>query len=142
LTIDRVSETVLRTHGINLGGTDFNKDIFEAMFLRYFGSNVTYDKKGLPMPAYLYHDITEWHLQKYEGKNKTFGFLRGVANEPNCSDREAVSRLITLVEDQQIYSILKRIESAKIQLSANGTGRIRGNHKNINIDKPLSRKKI
>jgi len=142
LTIDKLSKTVLGSHGVDLGGTDFDKDIFEDMFLKYFGSNVTYGKKELPMPAHFYHNITEWHLQEHREKNRTFEFLRSIANDSNCSDREAVSRLITLVEDQQVYSILRKIEFVKTQLSANGTRQIRHNHRNIHIDELLSRKRF
>lgn len=136
------SNTVLATNGIDLGGTDLDKDIFKDKFLRYFGSGVSFDKKGLPMPAHVHHDITEWHLLEYDGKRSTYNFLRQIANDPYCSDRDAVQRLVTLVEDQQVYSVLQSIEAAKIRLSSTDNTRIKYDYKNIQIDEPLARREF
>jgi len=142
LNPDKLSKTVLGTNGIDLGGTDLDKDVFENKFLRYFGSDVTFDKKGLPMPAYIHHDITEWHLLEHEGKRNTYNFLRQIASDPYCSDRDAAQRLITLVRDQQVYSVLRSIEAAKIRLSSTNETRINHDYENIQIDEPLTRREF
>ncbi len=139
---DELSNTVLGTNGIDLGGTDLDKDIFEAKFLRYFGSSLTYNKKELPIPAHIHHDITEWHLLEHEGKRSTHSFLRQIASDPYCSDRDAAQRLITLVENQQVYSVLRSIEAAKIRLSSTKETRINHNYKNIQIDELLTRREF
>jgi hypothetical chaperone protein len=137
-----LSDTVLGTNGVDLGGTDLDKDVFEDKFLRYFGSDVTYDKKGLPMPAHVHHDITEWHLLEHEGKRSTYSFLRQIANDPYCSDRDAAQRLVTLVEDQQVYSVLRSVEAAKIRLSSTEKTHIEHDYENIQIDEPISTKEF
>jgi len=142
LTANQLSSMVLGAHGIDLGGTDLDKDIFRSMFLKYFGSNVMYDEKQLRIPAHLHQDVTEWHLQEHMNNVNTLALLRRIANDPNCSDTDAVNRLITLVGDQRIYSILRNIETAKFQLSTKGEGQIQHEYKNIQIDQPLSRKKF
>jgi hypothetical chaperone protein len=138
----RFPNMVLGSHGIDLGGTDLDKDIFEALFIRYFGSDVTYGRKGLPIPVHFFQDIVDWHLQEYVNKIEVSNFLREASNDPQCSDKDAIIRLITLIGDQQMYAILRSIEAAKIQLSSNGESRIINNYKNIHINEPLSRRKF
>jgi hypothetical chaperone protein len=136
------SGAVLATNGIDLGGTDFDKDVFRDRFLKYFGTDVSYDVRGMLMPARIKHEITEWHLLEPRRDRGEYDFLRRVAVDRHCSNTEAVRRLITLVEDQQVYSILRSIEGAKIQLSSDSQGRIQHNYKNIDIDEPLTKEEF
>jgi hypothetical chaperone protein len=130
--------SVLATHGIDLGGTDLDKDVFNALFLEYFGSKVIYGHKQLPMPIHLYGDLTEWHLHETTRTKETINVLKTIALDPFCSDEEAVNRLITLVRDQKMYSILRRIEAAKIGLTTQERTDIRFRHKQLELDSSLT----
>lgn len=142
LSMGDFSNTVLGSNGIRLGGTDLDKDVFRAEFLNYFGSGVTYGPKALPMPNHLYLNITEWHLQEFMHKNHIIDMLNQILTDPICSDREAVCRMIALISDQQVYSVLNAIEVAKIQLTSQREGQIQHIFKNIDIHEPLSREKF
>ncbi|MDX1766040.1 MAG: Hsp70 family protein, partial [Candidatus Saccharimonadales bacterium] len=133
------SETVLSTNGIDLGGTDFDKDVFRGRFLRYFGSEVTYDSIERHMPAHIHANITEWHLIEAARLRDGYKALEKIVVDRHCSDRPAVERLITLIEDQQVFSLLRTIEGAKIQLGTVDPAQISHHHKSIEIDEPLSR---
>lgn len=123
---------VLASHGVDLGGMDLDKDVFENRYLKYFGQDVTWGDKNLAMPIYIYHDIPEWHLIDQLGKNNTLNFLKEIAN--GSTDPGAVKRLITLIEDQQVFATLQSIEQGKIELSTENKGRIKHNYKNIEIE--------
>lgn len=129
---------VISSHGINLGGADFDRDIFKAYYLVYFAANVTWGPKKLPMPAHIHQDILDWHLMQHRQKETLINYLE----QGGASDTEAVQRLVTLVSNQQVFSLLQNIESAKIQVSNRGVSIIKHQFGNINIETKLDRVRL
>ena len=127
---------VLSSYGITLGGNDLDKDIFSGKYLSYFGKDVKWGEKKLPMPSHIFNDIAEWHLIEQLSKYEISSFLRQVSI--NGTDTNAIQRLITLIQDQQVFAVLQSIEQGKIGLSSSPESRIKHDFKNIKIDDPFT----
>lgn len=123
---------VLSSHGIVLGGTNLDKDVFSKKYMSYFGQRALWSEKGLSMPTHIYYKLPEWHLQEIEYRNDTLHFLRQVAN--GSTDPDAIRRLHTLIEDQQVFALLQSVEKGKIGLTPSGKSRIEFEHKDIAIN--------
>lgn len=136
---DKLKSRVLASHGVELGGTDIDKDIFEKFFLPYFGENVTHGEQGLGMPRYIFADLPEWHLASQLDKPNIMEFLGRVAADMHASDKDAIKRLITLIKDQQVFALLQSIESAKIDISSDESSSIDHHYQNIQISRPITR---
>jgi len=137
LTQSSIKSKVLSSYGITLGGNDLDKDVFHKRYLSFFGSDVLWSYKRLPMPAHIFNEIPEWHLIDQLRKSDMFGYLREVAN--NCTDPEAIKRLTTLIEDQQVFAVLQSIERGKIALSSLEKVNIKYGFKNIHINDTITR---
>jgi len=64
------------------------------------------------MPVHIFNEIPEWHLIDQLRKSEMFGFLREVTRD--CTDPEAIKRLTTLIQDQQVFAILQSIEQWQV----------------------------
>jgi hypothetical chaperone protein len=84
------------------------------------------------MPFHIFNDIAEWHLIDQFRKIEMFRFLREVS--VSGTDPDAIDRLITLIQDQQVFSILQNIEKGKIRLSESEKTTIEYLYKNICIE--------
>lgn len=133
-----LAKTVIATNGISLGGTDLDKDIFRSLFPEYFGFNVSYTEQGLTIPRYIELDVTEWHLKEILHQEMVFDFLGRVASDLYCTDPQAIKRLMTLIRYQQMYPLLRNIETAKINLSDHGRSTITHRFNDIDIDVELT----
>ena len=94
------------------------------------------------MPANLHADITEWHLIRHLDKRHIINFLQSIVSQEATSNREAINRLMTLISEQQVYDILKKIELTKIQLSESEIAMIKHRFHNIDINKRITRKEF
>jgi len=135
-----LSEKVIASHGIDLGGTDLDKDIFRECFFSYFGREVTYNPQGLRIPHHIFDDISEWHLMQPERERQIFDTLRMIISDADCSDRNAVLRLMALVKDQGVFAFLQGIELAKIGVNVNGHSQIVYKNGTVDIHYSLTAK--
>jgi len=140
ITQNSLNSQVLSSHGIVLGGNDLDKDVFEKRYLSFFGKNVQWSDKRLPMPAHIFNEVPEWHLIDQLRKRDMFGFLREVT--ANCTDPEAINRLTTLIQDQQVFAVLQTIERGKIALSASDEANIKYEFKDIHLNDSISRREF
>lgn len=132
ITEESLNSKVLSSHGVVLGGNDLDKDVFIKKYSSFFGKNVLWSNKRLSMPSYIYADLPEWHLADQLRKIEVMEFLRQISVDSD--DTEAVKRLITLIQDQQVFAVLQSIEKGKIGLSSSRTSQIVYDYKNVQID--------
>lgn len=92
------------------------------------------------MPAHIFTEISEWHLVDQLRKSDIFGFLREVVRD--CTDPEAIKRLATLIQDQQVFAILQSIEQAKIALASYNSTKVKYDFKDIHINDSVTRKEF
>jgi len=136
---DELNSSVMASHGIKLGGMDLDKDVFKKFFQDYFGSRVTFGKKDLRLPHHIFDNITDWHLLNFRDKDKLLDFLKDVAIQTSSDESDSIKRLITLIAEQQIFALLKSIETAKIKLSDEDKANIVHKFQNIIVDTQISR---
>tara|TARA_R110002110_G_scaffold406084_5_gene625645 strand:+ start:12984 stop:14240 length:1257 start_codon:yes stop_codon:yes gene_type:complete len=106
---------ILGTHGIRVGGTDFDRllSLDQVMPALGLGSLINGGKN--PMPLHYYHDLATWHRINalYSGRALTgLRQIRYGAAEPALLDR-----LIRVIESRAGHSVSMAVETAKIELS-------------------------
>lgn len=108
---------ILATHGVRVGGDDFDADIMWRKLVRYFGYGSEYESWGklLPIPVHIFRTLCRWdriHLLKTISYREELRYFRNGATDP-----EAIDRLISLIDDDIGYFLFQSIEKAKVELS-------------------------
>lgn len=137
---EKMSDKIISSYGISLGGTDLDKDIFRRQLLQYFGSQATFGPNRSNMPYHIFNDLTEWHLSSRLNNSNVLNDLRQIRADKNCSDKDAVERLLNLIQYQQVPSILRSVETAKMALSDKNNTNIEYDSPTFQINEPLSRR--
>ncbi|MAM60507.1 Hsp70 family protein [Maritimibacter sp. UBA3975] len=118
---------ILSSHGIRLGGTDFDQSISltHVMPLLGHGSQLTREMGGglLPMPKALYVDLATWARIPFLYGPDTRRTIRDYAKhavEPNL-----ITRLQTVIEEELGHDIAFAVERGKIAANGRaGEGRV------------------
>jgi hypothetical chaperone protein len=108
-------DDILASHGIRIGGTDFDRLLSLAQVMPALGLGTLINKGKTPMPLHYYHDLATWHRINavYAGRALTdVKQIRFDADEP-----EILDRLIRVIEERSGHSIAMAVERAKIELS-------------------------
>ncbi|MBI2021633.1 Hsp70 family protein [Candidatus Daviesbacteria bacterium] len=135
-----LSSQVLAVHGIDIGGTDLDKHIFKSKVEPLLGRDVKW-ADGLPVPAHLFADITEWHLVNTAEKQEKTRDLNYILRN-RCSDSTRLRRLLMMLETQHIFGVLQAIEKAKIDLSTTEQTRIEYTADGMRINMPITRREF
>lgn len=133
-------EDILASGGIYIGGDSFNSDIMRWKLLKYFGfgSEIkTMSGKILPFPSDLLSQICRWQDVSFIKNRETEILLNSIYYE--STNKEAVTRLQTLIGEDLSYLLFQEIEKAKIGLSSLEQMPIIFNESKINIDETIIR---
>jgi hypothetical chaperone protein len=106
---------ILASHGIRVGGTDFDRLLSLAQVMPALGLGSMINNGKTPMPLHYYHDLATWHRinQVYAGRALTdMKEIRFNADQP-----ELIDRLIRVIENRSGHSIAMAVEAAKIELT-------------------------
>ncbi|MDN5787692.1 Hsp70 family protein [Pseudorhodobacter sp.] len=106
---------ILGSHGIRVGGTDFDRLLSLTQVMPTLGLGSLINKGKTPMPMHYYIDLATWHRINflYAGRALTdLGQIKYDAAEPVLIDR-----LIRVIEKRRGHSIAMAVEAAKIELS-------------------------
>ncbi len=108
---------ILATHGINIGGDNFDEDLMFAKLSGSLGSDSTYSSfnRRLGMPVHLYRDISRWnniHSHDIAGINDDFrDYLY------QASNKVGVGKLKSVFINNLSNKILQKVRAAKHELS-------------------------
>ena len=129
-----LSDDVLGTAGLKVGGDDFDAEIMWDKLVTYFGYGAEYKSfdKWLPIPAHIFRTICSWEKLSFLRRVDMQNSLKTFHHSTN--EKEKVSRLLRLINDNLGFSIIKSVESAKIQLSDSPSSVIIYNNENIQVD--------
>ena len=112
---------ILASHGLRLGGTDFDRQISieHVMPLLGRGSQIrnAFGKETLPAPNRLFNDLATWQMIQFlyaADSRRAARELAKYAVEP-----EKLNRLVEVLEDELGHDLAFAVERGKIQ--ANGT---------------------
>jgi hypothetical chaperone protein len=142
---EKRSTDVLGSFGLYIGGDRFDSDIMRHKLLRYFGSESTYliggmtspNKSTVPMPKQILDRITQWQHIVFLKTKRTRIHLDEIYH--SSSDKPAVQRLRTLIEENLGYSLFSAIESTKRTLSEKNNAQLKYHQSNINIREAITR---
>ncbi len=110
-------EDVLANQGIHIGGTDFDRsmNLQSVMPALGIGSMMQGMSGMIQVPKSYYHDLTTWHTLNSLYHHKIHRELKMIHN--HAVEKQAISRLIKVVEKQQGHRILNAVEQGKCFLS-------------------------
>jgi len=108
---------IIRTGGIHIGGDDFDALIMWHKMVAYFGYGLKYESFGkmLDLPVHIYRSLCEWEQMAFlkEGKLRKSLDSYYLYTQRN----PAIQRLMTFIDLNLGFSLFRKIEKAKIELS-------------------------
>lgn len=137
-TMDR-REEIVATSGIKVGGDDFDAEIMWHKLVDYFGYGAKYESFGkwLNVPVYIFKTICSW---------EKLSLLRSVDMQQSLkkfqfysNEKEKLSHLLTLINKNLGFAIIKRVEKAKIDLGSVTDALISYHEHGIEIEALLER---
>lgn len=110
LASERQSD-VLANAGVHIGGTDFDKylSLAEVMPMFGYGSRL---RSGAEVPSSYYFNLATWHTINSTYTRKVWQELQDVSRD--AQDREAMNRLLRLIDERAGHWLAFCTEQAKI----------------------------
>lgn len=135
--IARLESKSIFTSGFKIGGDDFDAEIMWKKLVDYFGYGAEYESYGkwLPVPAHIFRTICSWEKLSTLRRVDMQTSLKKFQHFSN--QREKIARLITLVNNNLGFELIKNIEKAKISLSDAGNAWIQFDKNDIQINEHL-----
>ena len=110
---------VVGTSGVAIAGDTFDSRIMMNLVAPKLGLGSHYVSLGkeLPVPVWLYSQLSSWHRTFFLKDPKTMTVLREVRNQ--ASEPEKVKALIQIISENLGYALYRAVESTKVELTAN-----------------------
>lgn len=108
-------QDILASHGIRVGGTDFDRLLSLAHVMPALGLGSIINKGKTPMPLHYYHDLASWHRINFLYAGRALNEIRQIKYE--ADQPEFLDRLIRVIEERRGHAIAMAVEEAKIDLS-------------------------
>ena len=109
---------VVGTSGVAIAGDTFDSRIMMNLVAPKLGLGSHYVSLGkeLPVPVWLYSQLSSWHRTFFLKDPKTMTVLREVRNQ--ASEPEKVKALIQIISENLGYALYRAVESTKVELTA------------------------
>ena len=101
------------------------------------GSHYVSLGKELPVPVWVYSQLSSWHRTFLLKDQKTMGVLREVRNQ--ASEPDKIKALIEIISENLGYALYRAVESTKVELTADETAEFVFAHSSANIEDTLER---
>jgi hypothetical chaperone protein len=130
---------VVGTSGVAIAGDTFDSRIMMNLVAPKLGLGSHYVSLGkeLPVPVWLYSQLSSWHRTFLLKDPKTMAVLRGVKNQ--ASEPGKVKALIQIISENLGYALYRAVESTKVELTGNEEARFVFAHYSVNIEDSLER---
>ena len=130
---------VLGTSGVGIAGDTFDSRIMMNLVAPKLGLGSHYVSLGkeLPVPVWLYSQLSSWHRTVFLKDPKTMSVLREVKNQ--ASEPGKVAALIQIISENLGYDLYRAVEGTKVELTANETAGFVFAHASANIKDTLER---
>jgi hypothetical chaperone protein len=118
---DRVHR-VLGTEGVALAGDAFDSRVVNNLISPKLGRGTEYRslEKILPMPEWIYGDLSRWHYLSFLKSNETVEMLRGIRSQ--SLEPEKIGALLHIIEDDLGFYLHQSVQAMKVELSSEMTG--------------------
>ena len=109
---------VVGTSGVGIAGDTFDSRIMMNLVAPKLGLGSHYVSLGkeLPVPVWLYSQLSSWHRTFLLKDPKTMAVLREVKNQ--ASEPDKVTALIQIISENLGYDLYRAVESTKVELTA------------------------
>ena len=108
---------VVGTSGVAIAGDTFDSRIMMNLVAPKLGLGSHYLSLGkeLPVPVWLYSQLSSWHRTFLLKEPKTMAVLRAVRNQ--ASEPDKVAALIQIISENLGYSLYRAVEQTKVELT-------------------------
>lgn len=130
---------VIGTSGVPIAGDTFDSRIMMRLVAPKLGLGSHYVSlsKELPVPVWLYSQLSSWHRTFLLKEPKTMAVLREVKNQ--ASEPDKVAALIHIINENLGYALYRAVEQTKVQLTDTEEGEFIFEHASVHITDRLER---
>ena len=130
---------VVGTSGVGIAGDTFDSRIMMNLVAPKLGLGSHYVSLGkeLPVPVWLYSQLSSWHRTFLLKDPKTMAVLREVRNQ--ASEPAKVSALIQIISENLGYALYRAVEGTKVELTENEMAGFVFAHGSTNMEDALER---
>jgi hypothetical chaperone protein len=109
---------VLGTSGVAIAGDTFDSRIMMRLVAPKLGLGSHYISLGkqLPVPVWVYSQLSSWHHMFLLKEPKTMAVLREVRNQ--ATEPEKVVALVQIIAENLGYALYRAVEQTKVELTA------------------------
>ena len=114
---------ILGTEGVALAGDAFDSRVVHNLISPKLGRGTEYRSldKILPMPEWIYSDLSRWHYLSFLKSSQTIEMLRGIRSQ--SLDPERIEALLHIVQNDLGFYLHQAIQAMKVELSSEPAGR-------------------
>ena len=130
---------VLGTSGVAIAGDTFDSRIMMNLVAPKLGLGSHYVSLGkeLPVPIWLYSQLSSWHRTFLLKDPKTMAVLREVKTQ--AAEPAKVAALMQIISENLGYALYRAVESTKVKLTDNEVADFLFAHGSVNIEDTLER---
>jgi len=132
---------ILATDGVYIGGDLLNSDIFYHKLGKLFGTEVRFGEQQMLIPGHIITGLRSWFGIPNLNNPDDISFLTGSVKY-KCSDPEAITRLLYLIQKNLGFEMYEAIEVAKKELTNKEETKIHFKDDLINIDEKITRQEF
>lgn len=113
---------ILGTEGVALAGDAFDSRVVHNLISPKLGRGTEYRslEKILPMPEWIYTDLSRWHYLSFLKSTETIEMIRGIRSQ--SLDPERITGLLHIVQNDLGFYLHQSVQSMKVELSAETIG--------------------
>lgn len=114
---------ILGTEGVALAGDAFDSRVVHNLISPRLGRGTQYRSldKILPMPEWIYSDLSRWHYLSFLKSSDTIEMLRGICSQ--SLDPERIASLLHIVQNDLGFYLHQSVQAMKVELSTDMVGR-------------------
>ena len=130
---------VVGTAGVAIAGDTFDSRIMMNLVAPKLGLGSHYVSLGkeLPVPVWLYSQLSSWHRTFLLKDPKTMAVLREVKSQ--ASEPDKVAALIQIISENLGYALYRAVENTKVELTDNENAEFVFAYSSVNIEDTLER---
>jgi hypothetical chaperone protein len=130
---------VIGTSGVAIAGDTFDSRIMMRLVAPKLGLGSNYISLGkeLPVPVWIYSQLSSWHHMFLLKEPRTMAVLREVKTQ--ATEPEKVAALIRIITENLGYALYRAVEEAKVQLTDDELAAFKFSLSLVNIEEQLER---
>ena len=130
---------VIGTSGVAIAGDTFDSRIMMRLVAPKLGLGSHYVSLGkeLPVPVWVYTQLSSWHHMFLLKEPKTMAVLREVKNQ--ASEPKKVAALIQIITENLGYALYRVVEQTKVELTEKELGTFSFSQSTVHMEDSLER---